>query len=241
MPPIMAALLLQLLALLLALVLAWLMDASLLLLAGLCGGLAALFSYLARLARWWLWIQLFFVPLLLLVLALQLPAWWFLVLFAVLVLVYWSTFLTQVPLYLSSRQVWLALERLLPPDSGSFVDLGCGLGGVLHWLATRRVDMQFDGVELAPLPFWFSRWRLRHCDNVSVRRADMWQLDLSGYRVVFAYLSPVPMAQLWLKVQQEMSPGSLFISSSFEVPGQYPDQVIELDDLHGTRLLVWRI
>jgi hypothetical protein len=41
----------------------------------------------------------------------------------------------------------------------------------------------------------------------------------SGHNVVYAFLSPAPMAALWEKVRQEMPPGSLFISNSFAVPG----------------------
>ena len=73
-----------------------------LLLAVLCGALAAAFSRIAGLARWWLLIQFLFVPALLLVLSLQLPPNFFLGAFLVLLAVYWSTFRTQVPLYLSS-------------------------------------------------------------------------------------------------------------------------------------------
>jgi transposase len=66
-------------------------------------------------------------------------------------------------------------------------------------------------------------------------------LSLEPYDVVFAYLSPVPMADLWDKVQREMRPGTLFVSCAFEVPGRRPDRIIELSSPRQPRLLVWQI
>ncbi|HXU93060.1 MAG TPA: hypothetical protein VFP33_05330, partial [Gallionella sp.] len=80
----------------------------------LCGAFATVFSYFAGLARWWLAIQFAFVPALVLMLAFDIPSGYFLTAFLILLVVYWSTFRTQVPLYLSSNKVWHALEVFLP-------------------------------------------------------------------------------------------------------------------------------
>ena len=61
------------------------------------------------------------------------------------------------------------------------------------------------------------------------------------YDVVFAYLSPVPMSDLWLKAKQEMRPGSLFISNTFAVNDQPPQECITVDDLHHSTLYLWRM
>lgn len=211
----------------------------------ICGILAASISYFAGLAKWWLLIQLFFLPALIGTLGFNFSPHWFLLAFVVLLMVYWSTFRTQVPLYLSSEKVWHALVNLLPPITPdktiSFVDLGCGLGGVLDYLSGIRPDGRYVGIEAAPLPFLSSYLRLRSKKNCEVRWASLWDEDLASYDVVFAYLSPVPMEQLWLKAKCEMRTGSRFISSTFNVPGQIPHQVIEIDDLHHSKLLVWQM
>jgi hypothetical protein len=212
-----------------------------------CGAFAAVLSRLAGLARWWLVIQFLFVPALVLVLALELPPNFFLAAFVVMLVVYWSTFRSQVPLYLSSRQVWQALETLLPEAAPGktfrFADLGCGLGGVLAHLARARPDGRYQGVETAPLPFLLSwlRLRLGGYRNCSVHWGSLWDCDLAPYDVVFAYLSPVPMDRLWHKVSREMRPGALFISNTFMVPEQPPLYTYTLDDLHRSTLYIWRI
>ncbi len=218
-----------------------------LLFAVFCGLLAAMFSYFAGLAKWWLVIQLLFAPALVLMLAVELPPTLFLGAFLVLLLVYWNTFRTQVPLYLSSNKVWHALEHLLPvakADSGfTFIDLGSGLGGVLTHLASVRPDGRYIGVEAAPLPVfwsWLRIWLGGH-RNCRVKWGSLWDCDLSQYDVVFAYLSPLPMEKLWNKARAEMRSGTIFISSTFTVLDQTHHEIVQVDDLHHSTLFIWHM
>lgn len=208
-----------------------------------CGVLAAAFSHLAKQARWWLPIQLLFIPALAITLDTDIPPYVFLLAFLLMLLLYWSTFRTQVPLYLSSNKVWQALETQLPVDRPfSFVDLGSGMGGVLTHLSRTHPQGRFHGVETAPLPFAWSwlRIKLGGYRNCRVYWRSLWDCDLAQYDVAFAYLSPVPMAALWEKVQNEMRPDSLFISNTFAVDDHPPQKILRTDDLHHSELYVWR-
>lgn len=267
-PPAVTALLLQFTAFALAVLGVRLtgLQPSPLVFALLCGLLATALSHFAGLARWWLPIQLLFAPALVFMLALSIPPDIFLAAFFILLAVYWSTFRTQVPLYLSSNKVWHALEAQLPSPAphpmhspegrGSshgaggegkqnfrFIDLGSGLGGVLTHLARARSDGHYSGVESAPLPFLWSwlRIRLGGYRNCNVHWGSLWNRDLAPYDVVFAYLSPVPMERLWRKAQAEMRPGTIFISSTFAVPEQSPHETVRVDDLHHSTLMIWRM
>jgi hypothetical protein len=57
---------------------------------------------------------------------------------------------------------------------------------------------------------------------------------------VYAFLSPVPMAEVWRKATEELRPGSLLVSNSFPVEGVTPDAVIEVPDRRRTRLYLYR-
>lgn len=248
-PPSVLALLLQFTAFVLALFSVRLagLQPTPLVFAAFCGLLATILSRLAGLALWWLIIQFLFVPALVVMLASNIPSWFFLAAFLILLVTYWSTFRTQVPLYLSSNKVWSVLESFLPelkPGKGfSFIDVGSGLGGVLTHLAKVRPDIHYTGVESAPMPFLWSwlRIRLGGYRNCRVNWGSLWDCDLAQYDLVFAYLSPVPMEQLWRKARAEMRPGTVFISSTFAVPGQTPQQTVQVDDMHHSTLLVWRM
>lgn len=246
-PPIFVALLLQFAAAVVVAVLVRVLSMPIepWLAAVVCGVVAAALSGFAGLERWWLPIQLLFVPALWVMLALSVPPVVYGGLFIVLLLVFWSTFRTRVPLYLSNETTWRAIEDLLPPPNAAhplrIVDLGSGLGGLLAHLATRRPQDHLVGVELAPLPALFSRLRLASHAHCTVRWGSFWKLDLAEYDMVFAFLSPVPMRDLWTKASAEMRPGTLFVSSSFEVPGQTPDRVVQVNDSRQTRLLIWKM
>ena len=205
--------------------------------------LAGVLSYQSDLPRWWLIIHILFLPALAMVYSLALPPWVFLTAFAILFAIFGSVFFSRVPLYLSGVSAFEALEKLMPVEKNFyFLDLGCGTGSVLHYMDQRFAFGMFHGVETAPLPLVISwlRSKIGQAEFV-VTYKDMWQMDLSQYDVVYAFLSPQPMSQLWEKVQAEMRPDTLFISNSFAVPGVEPDEIIELNQGRATALLVWRI
>lgn len=206
------------------------------------GVIAAAIGRVLGMADWWLPIHLAFAPALVTALSFDLSPFWFLGAFLLLALVYGKTHQTQVPLYPSSRAAVVALAQLLPLRRGfSFIDLGSGCGGFLHQLHKMRPDGSYHGVEAAPLPFLIGRCRSAlAADGYRVDWGDFWERDLASYDVVYAYLSPRPMAALWRKARREMRPGSLLVSNSFAVPGVTADISLELRDA-GSTLYLWRM
>ena len=211
------------------------------------GLLAAAAGAALGLAPWWTLINLLFAPTLYGALVLQWPAGVWLAAFVVFVLVYWSTFRTQVPFYLTHRAALPALCAQMPHDQQGpfrFMDLGCGCGGVLQALAREFPCAEFHGVESAPLPFALAWWRAwcgrAGSGSVRVRWGDFWKLDFGRYDVLYAFLSPVPMAQLLKKAKLEMRTGTLLISNTFLAPDMPPDYSVAADT-HGGLLHVWRM
>jgi SAM-dependent methyltransferase len=121
------------------------------------------------------------------------------------------------------------------------MDLGCGTGTLLASLMRERPDGIYAGVELAPVPYLLSRWRALGKRGVEVRWGDFWSADLANYDVVYAYLSPAPMAKLWDKARREMRPGSLLVSNGFCIPGVAPARKIAVGDAVRSTLYVWRM
>ena len=216
---------------------------SLMLAAVLQGTLAAAAARVSGMADWWLPIHLLFVPGLLLVHGLSLPATPFLLCALLLLGVHGATFLTQVPNHPSRAGAIAALAAVLPERPQlRLVDLGCGFGGVLHGLAKQGTAARLFGVERAWLPFLAAWLRSRASGGAyRVRHGDLWTLDLGAYDVVFAYLSPAPMQRLWEKAGREMQPGSMLISNRFGIPGVPPTRVLATGAGRDDRLLIWRI
>ena len=215
--------------------------------------IAALLAWHWRLPPWWRYINLFFLPLLGLTLYLHggngsINPDWYLAAFVLLGLTSIGAIKTRVPLYLSSPRAADELARRLPAG-GRLIDLGCGLGGPLARIHKRRPDARLAGIEAAPLNWLISKLRLRASGaRADIRLGNLWNVNLANYDIVYAYLSPAPMARLWDKALLEMKPGSLFISNTFAVSdidaGFDADEIVEIakpGDLAPARLLIWRM
>jgi hypothetical protein len=203
--------------------------------------LAAGLSRMLAQPAWWWGLHAGFLPAVWGALHAALPAWAYLLVFLSLLLFYWSSFYTRVPLFLSGRHVWDRVEACLPPRPGRrFIDLGSGLGGLPLYLAARDPDGGYAGTEIAPAPWLISRLRawLVRSRAVFLRR-DYTTLNLADYDVIFAYLSPAAMPALWQQAESQMRAGCLFLSLAFDQGMPPADETHVLPT--GQRLLVWRM
>lgn len=202
---------------------------------------AALSSAVLRQPYWWAPIHLLFLPATIAMLSLQLPSWLYLSVVVLLALVFWGTVKGDVPLFLSSNVVADVVADLVEQENaGAFADLGAGIGSLAAPLAQHR-HLTVDAWESAPLPWLITAWRCRKLPNATVKRTSLWDANLARYNVVFAFLSPAVMVELGDKVDREMRPGSLFISSSFPIPDWEPELIVQIEDRRRTKLFCYRL
>lgn len=200
---------------------------------------AIMLAHRLSMARWWLAIHLVFLPALALTFLISLPSWLFLAGFVLLFLVHGAIYRTRVPTHLSRRAVVETVTNLLPSQSGfRCIDLGCGFGGVLGALVLQRGDGDYHGIEGAILPFAVS-WIRGRLAGYKVSWGDLWKIDIGAYDVVYVYLSPEVMPELWTKARREMRPGSLLISNSFQIPGVASTRTVST--CPGANIYLWRI
>lgn len=206
------------------------------LLQGVC---TLLVAWWLRVPIWWRLIHLIFMPCVVLSSSMALPSWLWFSGFVLLLLVFWRTDISQVPLYLTNRESRDALLSLLPATSCRVIDIGCGDGGLLRHLARARPDCMFVGFEHAPLT-WAWAWLLAGgLSNLSICHGNFWNHSLAAYDVVYAFLSPVPMTRLGAKAQSEMMSCACLISNSFAIPEMTAQAVIDVIDQRQTRLYVY--
>lgn len=197
---------------------------------------------LLRSARWWIPIHLGFLPAAVLATRAEIAPGWYFAGFAALVAIFWTSFRTQVPLFLSNRRTVEAVIALLPQaEALRVLDLGSGTGGFVGMLAHARPQWRVCGIEAAPAPWLASRWRTRRLDNARITHGDFFATSWSEFDVVYAFLSPVPMMAVWTKAARDLAPGAILISNSFPVPGRKPDQVVEVGDVRATQLFLYRL
>lgn len=244
MKPAVTALLLQLAAIPLTLAATWLLAGtgvpmSYLGVALVQGLVAAGLAWWRGLASWWRLIQLLFPLALYAAAQFDVAPGAYLALFLFLLLLYWSTYRTQVPYYPSNRRVWDAVAQLLPAQGRvRVIDIGSGLGGFVLDLA-RRPGIVATGIELAPLPWLVSSLRAKAQGSPArFIRGDYEALDFAQYDLVFAYLSPAAMDALWRKAAREMRPETLLVSYEFGIGGRVADRTVYPTN-GGPALHIW--
>jgi hypothetical protein len=204
------------------------------------GAGAAALTWQRGLAPWWRAIQFLFPLAVLAGGTLALPSWLFLAAFLFMLLLYWSSFRTQVPYFPSGRNVWEEVDRQLPAGRPlNIIDIGSGLGGLVLELARRRPEASVSGIELAPLPWLASLARAKLTGSrARFLHGDYEQLDFARFDAVFAYLSPAAMSALWRKAAAEMGPGSMLMSYEFGIIEKTPDLCIAPQG-GGASLYIW--
>jgi len=203
-------------------------------------------SGLAKLARmpvWWRWIHVIFPLAVVFMQLVALPASVYFTGFIITLTLYWSVHNTRVPFYPSFPATWRALQRILEQHAGDkslkVLDIGSGIGDIAMFLAKQRMHDQVSGIEIAPLPWVVSAVRaLFSGTSVTFTLGDYRSINFAELDVVFAYLSPAVMQDVWQKVQQEMRPGCLFVTSEFPVPDTVAEHIV-FPSAHSPALYVY--
>jgi precorrin-6B methylase 2 len=110
-----------------------------------------------------------------------------------------------------------------------FYELGCGSAGFLQELARQFPKSRAIGFEYSFLPWLIAniQIRLHGLKNISVKRKNIFKIDLKEADVIYCYLNVGTMAKLKDKFKNECKPGTRIISHKFQVPGWQPRAVLE--------------
>ncbi|MDE2401055.1 MAG: class I SAM-dependent methyltransferase [Burkholderiales bacterium] len=143
-----------------------------------------------------------------------LPAWAWLAPLALLLLAYPVNAWRDAPVFPTPKGALADLPQHAPlPETARILDAGCGLGDGLAELHRAYPQAQLQGIE------WSWPWRLvcgLRCPWATVRRADMWAADWSGFDLVYLFQRPESMPRAIDKARREMKPGAWLVSLEFE-------------------------
>ena len=156
----------------------------------------------------------------------------------------WGTLRTGISPMPSSARARKAMLALVPASpEGPAWELGSGWGGLARSLAQRFPRLQVLGVERSLVPALRSglRQALGGPSNLELRRSDFWDLPFDEPRLVLCYLYPGGMKTLGARLEAEAAPGTVIVSHTFRLPGWEPEEVVELRDLHRSRVYRYRV
>lgn len=191
---------------------------------------------------WWKSMHALFAPLAYKVTLLSINPNWYLAAAIAVFLVYRGAISGRIPLYLTNTATSQTIAQITNGYSPlRFADLGAGFGGLASFMSTNRPDALIAGVENAPATWLVGFMRTFFLRNCLWHYQSLWSTNLADYDVVYAFLSPVPMADLWQKARLEMPTGTLFISNSFPVPEVEPTRIVEVGDQRQTKLYCYQL
>jgi SAM-dependent methyltransferase len=105
-----------------------------------------------------------------------------------------------------------------------FYELGCGSAGFLQEIARRFPQSRSIGFEYSFLPYLIAKLqiKLHGYKNITIKRKNIFKIDLKEADVIYCYLNIDTMAKLKEKFKKECRPGARIISYKFPVPGWEP-------------------
>ena len=124
---------------------------------------------------------------------------------------------------------------------GNIYELGSGWGTLACAISRQVTDTTVVACENSPLPYLFTvvRTKLGKYHNLALKRQNFYRLTITPAELVVCYLSTEIMAELSLKFQRELRPGTIIISHTFALPGWQPKQIIYVNDLYRTPIYVY--
>jgi cyclopropane fatty-acyl-phospholipid synthase-like methyltransferase len=99
-------------------------------------------------------------------------------------------------------------------------DLGSGDGRLLM-IAAQEFGAKAIGVEIDPFRYWLTRLKIKWAkmgDVVSVKRGNLFDVDLRDADVVMIYLLPKANAKLAPKLLNELKPSARVVCHAFPIP-----------------------
>ena len=142
------------------------------------------------------------------------------------------------------RKMLTVLPDFLPDIQCSKIyELGSGWGGLANALAKKYPDKTVIGVELSPVPYFFSRLRQAYDQkpNLIFNFCDFFSVNLSDANLVVCYLSPKTMKKLSGKLRLELPKDSLIISNTFALRDWDALETQISDDIFKSPILLYKI
>lgn len=111
-----------------------------------------------------------------------------------------------------------------------FIELGSGDGRVCEFVY-RNYDLIALGVEINPLLIVYARLRaiIKHVSHISFVRQSFFDVDLSGFSIIYFFLLPATIKKLSKKFITECKTGTIIISHGFAIHELQKDLYKKID------------
>jgi len=130
------------------------------------------------------------------------------------------------------------IEEYAKDGHANIVELGCGWGGMARNATKLFPWLTTTGIEKSLFPYLFSKLRAVGNDT-NIRHENIYKYDLKNADIVLCYLSNQHMKNLENKMTDELKPGSVVISSTFQFSKKKPDKIVPLTGVYDTKIYIY--
>jgi len=141
--------------------------------------------------------------------------------------VVWGAFFYGAPLVSTSKKVTREMIKLADVHSKEKVyDLGCGSGTILFSVEKfSPSSVQYIGYDLIRPVIWYAQMKNSFLKkNIKFQYADIFKQDFSEADVIFCYLLPKAMEEVYSKIWPTLKTGCKIISHGFPISSLRPVQ-----------------
>jgi hypothetical protein len=159
---------------------------------------------------------------------LSVPPWGWLVLLAVIVLVYPRKAWNDAPLFPTPKKALQAMPaHITLADGARVLDAGSGLGDGLIALHAAYPQVDLHGLEMS--------WPLRllsslRCRFANIQQGDIWLAEWRSFDMVYLFQRPESMPRAVEKAQAELRDGAWLVSLEFEARDLQAQAVVYGED-----------
>ena len=126
----------------------------------------------------------------------------------------------------SKKHLHFLKKNINISNSDIVYDLGCGDGRVLEYLITDN-GTRGVGIELSPILYLLSAFRLRKFKNIKILFRDFFKADLGEASLVYCFLNKKVLEKIIPKLRVELKPGTKIISYITETKNLRQESVIK--------------
>lgn len=193
--------------------------------------------------KWFfVFLQVILCPIIVFLLDVKISPWFYLFIFFFLFLIFRNVYTEKVPFFISTNKSLFALVDVVQ-EKKDFVDLGCGTGSVLFFMANKFPHLSVIGVENSLILYciaFFRRCFFKHKSRVKLIFGSIWDIDICENDCVYVYLSSAPMGKIWEKFCNQAGSDAILISNTFLIPNVPYDEEYHSHDKIGSRIYVWK-
>lgn len=128
-------------------------------------------------------------------------------------------------------------------NNTNFIELGCGEGSLVFYLAKKYPQANFFGVEISWFLFLLARFRklITKQRNVMILFGNLFKIDLSNYSIIYIFgYHQSAYHKLAKKISTQASPGTKVITYSFPLP-EFEPRLIDKSSSDDLAIYVYEI